>query len=86
MPDTETGQCQNVAGETYGGTGGGLCPCCIPTKRKEAVLLLFWEGKEGEHGCAEGGSLPKLADHAKVLTLHPPPGRHPYPEGRHKAS
>lgn len=27
----------------------GLCHCCYHHKGKEAVLLLLWEGKEGEH-------------------------------------
>lgn len=53
-----------------------------PHKGEEAVLPLLWEGRRGSVGELEagGGSLPRLTDHAKVLTLPSPPSRHSYPE------
>lgn len=64
----------------------GVCvPVASPQRERKQCCCFSGRGRRESTDVLKGGSLPRLADHAKVLTLHPPPGRCPYPEGRHKA-
>lgn len=58
----------------------GLCPCCVPTRERKQYCCFSGRGRRGSIDELETGRLPRLADHAKVLTLPPPHSSHSYPE------